>query len=122
MRTGRTTGLWSLWALSLVVVACAKGGAPVADDVDPTTDAPHAPTVDAHPTIDAHVNVTIDASPIPDAHPIPDAAPVPDALPPADAAPQLCTVNNDCTIVGQCCYFFQCVPGTGVGENVCFRS
>jgi len=45
---------------------------------------------------------------------------------PADAAPgsggQICSVNGDCPDSGTCCFVAICVPGTGIGSDLCFPS
>jgi len=74
-------------------------------------------TIDARPdaraTIDAHVNPPIDARP--------DARPPIDAfVPPPDASnPPFCAINSHCVVPDTCCFLFQCIEGTGLGDEIC---
>jgi len=50
-----------------------------------------------------------------------------DAAPPIDAPPdapgsggQICSLNGDCPDSGTCCFVAICVPGTGIGSDLCF--
>jgi hypothetical protein len=117
MRTGRIVGLW---LASLAIYACAKGGAPVGDDVQ---DPDARVTVDAQPQIDGPITPTVDAR-VDAAIQPPDAfVPPPDATPPPpDAAvvnPPFCDSNDDCVEPDTCCFVVACVPGLAIG-SACF--
>jgi hypothetical protein len=50
---------------------------------------------------------------------VPQDAP-PDA--PAGSGGQFCSVNMDCPDAGTCCFVAVCVPGSGIGSDLCFPS
>ena len=119
MRSVRLAVL-GLFASTLVMVACAKGGQSQDDTGDP--DAPVIDDIDARvSSFDANVNPTVDANHTPDAF----VPPPPDAfVPPPDAAvvnPPFCDANDDCVEAGTCCFVLACVPGVAVG-SACFPS
>lgn len=115
---------WAACAMAIAVAACATGGATVPGSPQ---DAPGVPPGQGQP--DARSHPMPDAPPAPDAPPVPhDASSVgPDAAVMPDAAGsgsggQVCSVNGDCPDAGTCCWVLVCVPGQGLGSNLCFPS
>ena len=104
-------------ALAIVVVAVAAACATAGTSNNTGQDAPSNEHFDASPKIyDDAPSVHGDASRPIDAPP----APPPDA--PPGSGGQVCSVNMDCPDAGTCCFIAVCVPGTGVGSDLCFPS
>lgn len=103
-----------MFTILFVAASCAQGGIPNMASGDDTQHADASPQRDAPAhAIDAPVSV-IDARP-----PIDASIPV-DAAPPDGAL--FCSDNTQCTDPGTCCFVSFCVPGAGLGSNLCFPS
>ncbi len=93
-----------------VVAACAMGSIPN----EGPADAPPGGRKDA-------ATRGFDARSPADAHVFFDAATAsPDAAVGSGGGNGFCSVNSDCSDQTTCCWVVACVPGTRVGNNLCF--
>jgi hypothetical protein len=102
-------------ALSVLAFACATGGQGSGDDAG----------TDTNVRMDAGVTVKMDSntSTLTDAPKMDAIISLPDAfVPPPQDAPTgpFCMGNSSCTMAGHCCFVAVCVPGTGIGNDLCF--
>jgi hypothetical protein len=101
-------------ALCVLAFACATGGQSTGEDaaVDATV------RKDAGVTkMDSNISTLTDAPKMDAVISLPDAF-----VPPPQDAPTgpFCMGNSTCTTPGQCCFVAVCVPGTGIGDDLCF--
>lgn len=105
---------------AVVIAACATGGAPaqgpgLGQDAATTPPPGHADARGQTPD----AGLPHDAQVVPDAAVAPpDAAAMPDAG--AGSGGQICQDNTMCPDPGTCCFVAVCVPGQGLGSDLCF--
>jgi hypothetical protein len=93
-----------------VVAACAMGSIPGEGPADAPTGSKGGKGIDARSPADAH-GFNDAAVTQPDA-----------AIDAGGGGGGLCNVNSDCPDSTTCCWVIACVPGTRVGNNLCFPS
>ena len=105
-------------ACAVVIAACATAGATLPGQGQHAQD---AATSQPPPAADARGQPGIDAAVPHDAAVTPDAAAVtPDAAAGSGSGGQVCSDNTMCPDTGTCCWVLVCVPGQGLGSNLCF--